>query len=67
MKIIIFLVNKINMVGYNMGITSLIYVITFFILIIVLLVSFSVLKNEKAIDRLFEHCGIKCKKNDKKE
>lgn len=50
-----------------MGITSLIYVITFFILIIVLLVSFSVLKNEKAIDRLFEHCGIKCKKNDKKE
>ena len=37
------------------------------ILIIVLLVSFSVLKNEKAIDRLFENCGIKCKRNDKKE
>lgn len=66
MKIIIFLVNKINMVGYNMGITSLIYVIAFFILIIVLLVSFSVLKNEKAIDILFEHYGIKYKRNDKK-
>ena len=67
MKIIIFLVNKINIVGYNMGITSLIYVITFFFFFFVLLVSFSVLKNEKAIDRLFEHYVIKYKKNDKKE
>lgn len=50
-----------------MGITSLVYMIAFFILAIVLLVSVSVLKNEKTIDKLLEQCGIKCKKNDEKK
>ncbi len=48
-----------------MGIISLIYMVAFFILTLVLLVSISVLKNERTIDKILEQNPLKIKKNDK--
>lgn len=48
-----------------MGIISLIYMVAFFILTLVLLVSISVLKNEKTIDKILEQNPLKVKKNGK--
>lgn len=48
-----------------MGIISLIYMVAFFILTLVLLVSISVLKNERTIDKILEQNSLKIKKNDK--
>lgn len=48
-----------------MGIISLIYMVAFFILTLVLLVSISVLKNEKIIGKILEQNPLKIKKNGK--
>lgn len=50
-----------------MGIISLIYMVAFFILTLVLLVSVAVLKNEKVLNKVVEQMPIKFKKNDKQE
>ncbi len=50
-----------------MGIISLIYMVAFFILTLVLLVSVAVLKNEKVLNKVVEQMPIKFKKNDKQK
>lgn len=50
-----------------MGIISLIYMVAFFILTLVLLVSIAVLKNEKVLNKVVEQMPIKFKKNDKQK
>lgn len=50
-----------------MGIISLIYMVAFFILTLVLLVSISVFKNEKILNKVVEQTPIKIKKNEKQK
>ena len=42
-----------------MGIITVIYIIVFFILTMILLVSIVVLKNERELNRIREQCNIK--------
>lgn len=50
-----------------MGIISLVYMVAFFILTLVLLVSISVFKNEKILNKVVEQIPIKIKKNEKQK
>lgn len=48
-----------------MGIITVIYIIAFFILTIILLISIVVLKNERELNRINEQCNIKQSGNNK--
>lgn len=48
-----------------MGIITVIYIIAFFILTIILLISIVVLRNERELSRVSEQCNIKKPDNNK--